>query len=86
MKEQADLKQFCAHVRELAKLPDVELPGALLANMDKESAVNMLKGVQLPAPMGPAFSQALEAVLAAELLAQAQDLIKDLRDGKLEQA
>eukprot|EP00961_Rhodomonas_salina_P200682 2707360-Rhodomonas_salina.3 len=63
-----------------------EFPASLIAKLDRNDIIDVLKSLKLPSPVGPLLAKAIDGVLAAELFAQAQDLIKDLRDGKLEQA
>eukprot|EP00961_Rhodomonas_salina_P006660 90453-Rhodomonas_salina.1 len=84
--EQKDVKKFCAQARELAQVPDLDFPNVLLKGMDVNSAINLLRSIKLPSPIGPIFKKAVDAAQYASLLTQAKPVLDKLQAGKIEDA
>ena len=55
-------------------------PRDLLGDMDIGSAVDMLKSMELPAPLGGVFSKAVDAAMNAKLLIEFKPILVKIRE------
>eukprot|EP00961_Rhodomonas_salina_P105286 1418112-Rhodomonas_salina.1 len=76
----------CFGSADTLAMSKVDFPNVLLQQLDMGTAVNMLKSIKAPGPVGPVFKKAVDVAVNAQLLPKLKPIMEALQKGRLEDA